>query len=126
MLNVESSHCYGDVERFVAEAARVLKPGGVFVICDFRSSQADMAALEATLRAQPRLELLEREDVTANVVAALEEDDARKRREIAERTSVLTRGLMNEFAGLRGGAIFEGFRSRTAAYWRFACRKRAG
>lgn len=123
VLNVESSHCYGSIEKFVAEVARVLRPGGAFVMCDFRSSAADMAALEAVLRAQPGLALVEREDITEGVVRALDEDDARKRRQIAERTSAWLRGTMEQFAGLKGGVINDAFRKRASLYWRFACRK---
>jgi len=125
VLNVESSHCYGSIDRFFAEVARVLRPGGFFAMCDFRSSAADMAALEAALRAQPSLALVEREDITAGVVRALDEDDERKRRQIAERTGALLRGTMEQFAGLRGGVINESFRARSSFYWRFACRKKA-
>jgi SAM-dependent methyltransferase len=34
VLNVESSHCYPNVEGFFLEVARVLRPGGVFVAAD--------------------------------------------------------------------------------------------
>ena len=36
VVNVESSHCYGHVDKFFAEAARVLRPGGHFLYTDFR------------------------------------------------------------------------------------------
>ena len=36
IINCESSHCYPDFARFVAEAERVLKPGGYFAIADLR------------------------------------------------------------------------------------------
>ena len=71
VLNVESSHCYGNVARFIAEVARVLKPGGVFSMADFRSPD-EMKALEALLRAQAGLELVEAEDITGNVLEALD------------------------------------------------------
>ena len=37
VINVESSHCYGSMENFLSEVYRVLKPGGSFFFCDFRS-----------------------------------------------------------------------------------------
>ena len=36
VLNVESSHCYGDMDQFMSEVTRVLKPGGHFLWCDLR------------------------------------------------------------------------------------------
>ena len=46
VINVESSHCYGHVDRFFAEVARVLRPGGWFLYTDFRGA-TDMPALHA-------------------------------------------------------------------------------
>src|SRR5579862_8082411 len=40
VLNVESSHCYPDVGRFLSEVHRVLRPDGVLLLTDFRSSGA--------------------------------------------------------------------------------------
>ena len=34
IINVESSHCYGNMQRFVNEINRVLKPGGYFSWAD--------------------------------------------------------------------------------------------
>ena len=50
VVNVESSHCYGDVPAFLREMARVLAPGGRFAFADFRGT-ADCLVLEAQLRA---------------------------------------------------------------------------
>ena len=123
VVNVESSHCYGHVEKFFAEAARVLRPGGRFAYTDFRDV-AGMAALEAALTAQPDWEMLEREDITGGVLAALAADDARKRRLIAELCPPRLQPVFGEFAGLAGGEMFTGFRTRTLLYHRFLFRKK--
>ena len=34
MLNIESSHCYNDIEKFYSECARVIKPDGTFFYSD--------------------------------------------------------------------------------------------
>ena len=39
VINVESSHCYGNFPKFVDEVYKVLKPGGIFAITDFRSTE---------------------------------------------------------------------------------------
>ena len=39
LYNVESSHCYSDMDAFINEAYRVLKPGGYFAWTDFRDEK---------------------------------------------------------------------------------------
>lgn len=36
VINVESSHCYQDIPKFVEQVSKVLKDDGVFCITDFR------------------------------------------------------------------------------------------
>ena len=36
ILNVESSHCYGDQPRFLQECFRILRPGGYLLWADLR------------------------------------------------------------------------------------------
>jgi ubiquinone/menaquinone biosynthesis C-methylase UbiE len=121
-LNVESSHCYGHIERFFAEAARVLRPGGYFLYADFRPDEEGPAWSKA-LAAQSDWELVGFEDITAAVTDALQADDARKRKLIAEFIHPRFQHLFGEFAGLVGGQMYEGFRSRQMLYHRFAFRK---
>jgi ubiquinone/menaquinone biosynthesis C-methylase UbiE len=122
VVNVESSHCYGDVGRFFAEAARVLRPGGHFLYTDFRTV-ADLAALEGLLEALPDWRRVAREDITAAVADAMQADDQRKRALIEENIPPRFRHLFGEFAGLVGGQIYTGFRAKTLQYCRFAYRK---
>lgn len=119
IVNVESSHCYGNVETFFREAARVLRPGGHFLFADFRP-RAEMPALEASLSAVEIWRQVAREDITAGVLAALAADDARKRRLIVESMPARMRETFGEFAGLAGSEMFEGFRKRELLYHRFA------
>ena len=122
VLNVESSHCYGHIDRFFAEAARVLRPGGHFLYTDFRPA-AEVPAWHAAL-AQPGWEQVAHEDITAAVADALQADDARKRQLIAQFIPPAFHHLFGEFAGLVGGQMYEGFRKREILYHRFAFRKK--
>lgn len=123
VINVESSHCYGHIDRFFAEAARVLRPGGWFLYTDFRAA-TDVSAWHAALAAQSGWTQVAHEDITAAVAAALEADDARKRKLIAELIPPAFQHLFGEFAGLVGGQMHEGFRSRQMLYHRFAFRRK--
>jgi len=123
VVNVESSHCYGHIEKFFAEAARVLRPGGWFLYTDFRAA-ADMPQLEAALAAESAWERVDFEDITAQVADAMAADDARKRRLISDFVSPRLQPLFGEFAGLVGGQMYTGFRKREILYHRFAFRKK--
>jgi SAM-dependent methyltransferase len=124
VVNVESSHCYGDVRRFFREACRVLRPGGYFLYADVRPAPA-MPELAHALAAETGWEPVAFEDLTAGVAAALVADDARKRRLIVDVVPVRKQRVFGEFAALAGTQMFEGFSSRTLLYHRLAYRKKA-
>jgi len=123
VINVESSHCYGHIEKFFAEAARVLRPGGWFLYTDFRPA-SEAAAWHGALAVQSGWERVDFEDITAAVADALQADDARKRQLIDENIHPRFRHLFGEFAGLVGGQMYTGFRERSMVYHRFAFRKK--
>lgn len=74
VLNVEASHLYDNPARFIAEVHRVLVPGGRFLHVDLHWQDKDPPALIAA--AGFRVD--EVEDITKNVVQALEEDSVRR------------------------------------------------
>ncbi len=122
VVNVESSHCYGDVGKFFSEVARVLRPGGHFVFADLRAA-ADMGQLKGILEAQSGWKKVEEEDITAQVAAALEADDTRKRKMIGDLVSPRMRPIFEEFAGVEGGKVFRGLQKRDLLYFRFAFKR---
>jgi SAM-dependent methyltransferase len=123
VVNVESSHCYGHIDQFFAEAARVLRPGGWFLYTDFRPA-TDVAGWSAALAAQTAWVLTDFEDITDAVANAMLADDERKRRLIGQFIPPRLQPLFGEFAGLVGGQMYEGFRARKILYQRFAFRKK--
>ncbi|OBK43672.1 phthiotriol/phenolphthiotriol dimycocerosates methyltransferase [Mycobacterium sp. 1081908.1] len=70
VLNIESSHCYPDLPRFLREVARVLKPGGHFLYADIRNRN-HVAQWEKTLAAAQLTKLADH-DIHAEVVCGLE------------------------------------------------------
>jgi len=59
LINIEASHQYPDFSRFLAEAARVLRPGGHFLYADSRRPPA-VAAWQAALAGAPLRKISER------------------------------------------------------------------
>ena len=66
VINIEASHLYPEFPRFLAEVARVLRPGGHFLYADLRP-RADFAEWEAALADAP-MRLLSHADISAEVV----------------------------------------------------------
>jgi SAM-dependent methyltransferase len=74
VINIGASHLYDDRGRFFAEVLRVLRPGGDFCYAD--GCWADDDCTDDLLAAG--FELLERREITANVIRALRKDSARR------------------------------------------------
>jgi ubiquinone/menaquinone biosynthesis C-methylase UbiE len=70
VLNVESSHCYSDLDAFVAEVRRVLRPGGVFCLTDIVYDKSRIARYFELLHRH--FQVRRQVDVTTNVVGCLE------------------------------------------------------
>lgn len=121
VMNVESSHGYGSLARFLAEVRRVLRPGGYFLYADHRNKY-ELEGWRKQL-GEAGLLLLKEEEITPQVVRALELDHDRKARLIARKCPRWLRGALHEFAATRGSRAFERFRTREVRYLNFVFRK---
>jgi SAM-dependent methyltransferase len=121
VLNVESSHCYGDYGAFLAEVRRVLRPGGHLLHADFRPV-GDVEGWRASL-ARAGLTIVAEDDLTAGVVAALEAEDGAKRALIDEVIDRPLAATFRQFAAVRGTTLFDEFRAGVMTYRLFALRK---
>jgi ubiquinone/menaquinone biosynthesis C-methylase UbiE len=121
VVNVESSHCYGSVERFLAEVSRVLAPGGVFCFCDLRQED-QLEALRTSIRGCG-LELVREEDITPGIVRSLGRNSESRRRWIEHYfPSFLRRSVIN-FSGVDGGTVYRSFLAGTRTYLTYVLRK---
>ena len=122
VVNVESSHCYGNIRKFFGEVARILRPGGHFLFADLRG-RAEMDELKRTLCETNGFEIVGEEDISAGVVAAMEADETRKHQMIQRLVPPSIRPLFEEFAGMRGGQVFDGLKNGSLIYARFVIRR---
>ena len=124
VVNIESSHCYPSLERFLSEVRRVLRPGGHFLYADFRD-ELNVEVWRNSLRGSGLTVLVEA-DITRNVLAALEIDNDSKLVLIKRIVPKFLQPSFLTFAGMRGTALFEGFQSGKLRYKSFVLRKTAG
>ena len=114
VVNLESSHCYDSMDDFLAEVHRVLRSGGSFLFADLRSAP-EMVELRRHLSEGP-LELVDLTDITANVRAALDLDDDRRRSLMQAWIPRMFHRAFAPFAGFRGTSTFAAFESGEIQY----------
>lgn len=121
VINVESCHAYGSVPVFLQEVKRVLRPGGFFLCTDIRSP-VGMQTLKDSLLAT-RMNLLTEEDITNNVIKAIEIEEPEKQKRIAEGIPKWFTKTFQEFAGVKNSKIHTDLQSRSLIYHRFVLQK---
>ena len=130
VLNVESSHCYPNFDRFLGEVSRVLRPGGHLLFADLRGEDptGETPSPRDELREQIRqagFEIVEEEDITRNVVRSLDLDSDRREASVKKYTPKVLQPQMLDFAGIIGSKTYDNFDSGRATYTRFVARKPA-
>ena len=121
LINVESSHCYGDVNAFFHQAARVLRKGGTFLLADFRRA-VDIPDFRGSLDATG-LTAVREEDITPRILAALDLEHPRRTAFIKEVIPRLLRGFSHQFAGTPGSKIYHRFLTGETLYLSFVLQK---
>jgi SAM-dependent methyltransferase len=112
VLNVESSHCYGNMAGFVAEVERVLKPGGRFGWSDIRG--AGMMAATVAAFDRPGLRLIDEEDITADVVRALDAANDRKMAKIGSLR--FGQAVVRQFSATKGTSLYGSLKAGKTRY----------
>jgi ubiquinone/menaquinone biosynthesis C-methylase UbiE len=123
VINVESSHAYGIVPNFLSEVTRVLKPGGYLLLVDFRNSVENMEIFRTQLK-NTGLEWLEEENITPNVIQAIEEENPAKTERIEKLIPKRWQKLFGDFAGVVGSRFYNTLKNGTRPYHRFVLRKK--
>jgi ubiquinone/menaquinone biosynthesis C-methylase UbiE len=121
VVNVESCHAYGSVEKFLSEVKRVLKPGGTLVLVDFRNVKK-LEEFRQQVR-QCGLQWLEDEDISSNVIQAIETEDTVKKERIKKLFPPKWQKLFGEFAGVVGSRFHMTLKSGERVYHRYVLKK---
>jgi ubiquinone/menaquinone biosynthesis C-methylase UbiE len=103
VINVESSGAYPHFSRFLAEVARVLRPGGHFLYADLRPRNL-VTEWEAALDDAP-MRMLSHEVVNAQVLRGMEQN-SQKLVDLIDRMPRPLRRLGREYAALKGSGFY--------------------
>jgi SAM-dependent methyltransferase len=134
VLNVESSHCYPNVPRFLGEVHRVLRPDGVLLLADARTTKldgrgagkfmprADVPQFLSELR-ESAFTVIEQEDISANVLRALQLDSPRRRRQIESRVPKRLQSRALAFAAVEGSWLYQRYAAGELTYLRLVLQK---
>jgi ubiquinone/menaquinone biosynthesis C-methylase UbiE len=104
VVNVEASHIYPHFERFLAEVARVLRPGGHFLYADFRNRDG-FPAWEAAL-AQSGMRQVSERVINEQVLRGLHNNSARSTELINRYMPAFARRFGREFAVVDGSWFY--------------------
>lgn len=121
VINVESSHCYGDMARFVLEVTRILRPKGRFLYTDFRSV-TEIPDLEKDLESAG-LKIAKKEDISRNVLRSLQLDHKRKAGLIESRVPGVIRPLLRHFSGTEGSNFYTQLQTGETVYMAYSLQK---
>jgi len=121
VMNVESSHCYGNMQQFVNEVFRVLKPGGSFSWVDLRGTEDGSQLNSIFLNAG--FEIKEEGTITPQVLNALDLIHERKMLTIDEKVPSFIQSAFRDFAGVKDSKIYNAFQDGSAVYLKFVLKK---
>lgn len=114
VVNVEASHCYPDFPRFLAEVARVLKPGGHFLYADFRFNQG-LAEWERDLAAAP-LRPVAMRLINPEVLRGMDFNSQRSLDLIVKHLPGWMHSLGRDFAGIQGSRVYTALKENHLSY----------
>jgi len=109
------------MDQFMSEVTRVLKPGGHFLWCDLRPGNSREKT--NTHFANSGLQLINKNEITDNIVVALEKMSAGRKSAIKSRVPRLVRNIFESYAGVEGSRVHDSFINGALIYLSAAMQK---
>lgn len=121
IVNIESSHCYGSMQKFVEQSYRVLRPGGYFLFADLRPSEK-IVELDKTF-SDAGFEVIKKELISKEVVNAMEAFHEYKLEFFQKMVKGWLKKPLNDFAGVKGSNIHKELSNGGMVYYHYVLRK---
>lgn len=121
IVNVESSHCYGNIDNFFSGVNKALTPDGMFLFTDFRGPE-EMEILKQKLA--EHFDVINTENISYNVKEALKFDSERRMAMITEKCPKLFVPLIKKFSGVEGSRVFEELDTEQTLYYAWTLKKK--
>ncbi|MBD3190219.1 MAG: methyltransferase domain-containing protein [Candidatus Heimdallarchaeota archaeon] len=121
IVNVESSRSYNDIDAFISEAYRVLRPKGHLLFADIRTEEENELLRERFRKAG--FKIIKETNIVQNVVKALELDSERRCQLIKERIPKIFHGFAEEFSSTEESQRFKEFADGTMSYMQYVLQK---
>jgi ubiquinone/menaquinone biosynthesis C-methylase UbiE len=122
IVNVESSHCYGSMEKFVEQVNRVLRSGGYFLFADLRPPEK-IEELDKTF-SDAGLEVLKKELISREVLKAMDAFNEFKLAFFQNMIKGWLKKPLNDFAGIKGSSIHTKLSDGELVYYHYVLRKK--
>ena len=121
IVNVESSHSYTNMNKFLREIYRILRPNGYFLFADFRNKGL-ITSLKNQLN-NSGLKIIKEEKITSNVIKALHIDYERRLNIVKKTVPKFLYKPAKEFAGVKGTELYKSFVTGNREYLYFVLQK---
>ncbi len=122
LVNVESSHCYGNIDNFFSSINTVLKKDGTFLYTDFRGPEG-LDELKERIKAH--FTVVNEENISKNVQHALKLDSERRIQVIKEKCPKAFVPLIRKFSGVEGSRVYEELDSEKTLYYAWTLKPKA-
>jgi ubiquinone/menaquinone biosynthesis C-methylase UbiE len=121
VINVESSHRYTDMEAFLGEVSRILRPNGYFLFTDFRYDH-EIEKMKKQL-SMSGMSVLKEKFINKEVVTALESDDERRRILVKKLVPEFLQRIALNFAGTIRSETYNRLASGKYMYFSYILKK---
>lgn len=121
VYNVESSHCYPSRRNFINEVFRVLKTGGYFCWADL-CNDSEWSDVNKFIN-EAKFKILHSENITENVILALDLISDRKVKSIDTNVPKIIRKTFRDFAGVKETKVYNAFKSGQLQYYFIVAQK---